>query len=179
VKALKTYGIPHHHIPLTADGTTIKVRNHWEYLKMLKTQEQCIKQGKLDTVMLPMPLDVLLGRGKPIVEYTGNLCLHALVEEYLPRFSNTKSRNEKSSLAVEIVRIIKSSPGRFLSKESGIWVEVDDMTAREKVNRQFRKQRQTVREHDSQEMSSKASAPGIRASPLDSPQSVSKRLKKL
>jgi hypothetical protein len=103
------------------------------------------------------------------------------VEEYLPRFSNTKSRNEKSSLAVEIVRIIKSSPGRFLSKESGIWVEVDDRTAREKVNRQFRKQRQTVREHDSspQEMRNKASAPGIRGSPLGSPRSESKRFKKL
>jgi hypothetical protein len=139
-----------------------------------------MKQDKLHTVMLPMPLDVLLGRGKPIVEYSGNLRLHALVREYLPRFSNMKSRNEKSSLAAEIVSTIKTSSGRFLSKECGIWVEVDDGTALEKVNRQFRKHSlQAVRLSNCQEMQSKDGAGAVRGSPVNSPQPESKRLKKL
>lgn len=129
--------------------------------------------------MLPMPLDVLLGRGKPIVEYSGNLRLHALVGEYLPRFSDTKSRNEKLSLASEIVSTIKTSSGRFLSKECGIWVEVDDGTAFEKVNRQFRKHLQAVKVSNCQVMESKDGAGAIRGLPMDSPQPESKQVKTL
>lgn len=37
-------------------------------------------------------------------------------------------------LATDIVLMVKQASGQFLSKESGIWMEVDDYIAREKVS---------------------------------------------
>jgi hypothetical protein len=169
-----TYGIPQHLIPLTPDGQ-IKVKNHLEFLKMCQTREQYIKQKKLDTVMLPLPSDVLLGRGKTIVEHTGNIRLHAIVEECLPAYNSSKNNLEKNTLASEIVERIKSTPGRFLSKDYGVWVEVDDDISRGKVSRLFRTQRQWAKQRNSQErvrLSSELQGTGT----LDE-QSASKRVR--
>jgi hypothetical protein len=137
--SLMTYGIPHHLIPATAEGQ-IKVKNHLEFIDTRKTKEEyAVNSGGhgVETIELPLASDVLLGKGKPIQEHTGNLRLHAIVEEYLSQYRSS-SRPEKTALATEVVRAVKSASGRFLSKESGIWIEVDENVAREKVSNIFR-----------------------------------------
>jgi hypothetical protein len=115
-------------------------------------REDNIKQGMLNTVILPFLSDVLLGRGKPITDHIGNIRLHSIVEKYLPAYNSSRKKLEKNALASEIVERIKSMPGRFLSKDCGIWVEVDDDTARDKVMRLFRTQRQSAKHRNNQEI---------------------------
>jgi hypothetical protein len=172
--SLMTYGIPHLLIPVTADGE-IKVKNHLEYLKMWQTQVKYIKQGKLDTTLLPLPSDVLFGRGKPIREHTGNLRFHAIVEELSPRYKNATPNSEKAALVDEVLEMVKGAPGRFLSKDCGIWLEVDDAMARDKVVRLFRTQRRWAKQRNDQEMNGNGGATP-RGSILDG-QSTNKRFK--
>jgi hypothetical protein len=57
---------------------------------MCQTREEYIKQGMLETVMLPFLSDVLLGRGKPITDHIGNIRLHSIVEENLPAYNSSR-----------------------------------------------------------------------------------------
>jgi hypothetical protein len=136
---LMTYGIPHHILPFTADHK-IKVKNHFEYLEMRRTGEEFAINVAIKTVMLPTNSDVLLGKGKPIQEAVGNIRLQAIVDNYVDRYQSSK-KTEKTALAVEIVQMVKDVSGRFLSKESGIWIEVPDDIAQNKVSHLLRNRR--------------------------------------
>lgn len=93
-----------------------------------------------ELIELPLPTDVLLGKGKPIQGHAGNLRLQAIVESYVVKYESydRKQHHASAILSTSIVQQIKESSGRFLSKESGIWKIVDDLTAREKVSCLFR-----------------------------------------
>jgi hypothetical protein len=133
-----TYGIPHHLIPATADGK-IKLKNHMAFLDMRRAAEEYDQYGAVETCELPRNHDVLLGKGKPIQEYTGNRRLHGLVDEQLSIYHGfSNSKKEKTALSAEIVKMVQKVSGRFLSKESGVWIEVSDDIARDKVSHMFR-----------------------------------------
>ena len=97
--------------------------------------------NKIDMIDLPSNNDVLLGKGKPIQEHRGNLKLSLLVDTLVQQY-DTKSKSEKTAMAADIVLKVKASKGRFLTKDSGIWIEVSDDMARDKVSHMFRHQRQ-------------------------------------
>ena len=141
-----TYGIPHHLLPLTADEN-VKTKNHLEFLQMRKVGEEMaarqigLQQNAVETIELPLASDVLLGKGRPIQNHSGNLHLQAIVEEYLDEYHSMENRLEKTALASLIVRKVKDASGRFLSKDKGIWMEVSDEVARSKVSYLFRNRR--------------------------------------
>ena len=141
---LMCYGIPHQLIPLTSDYK-LKMKNHVEYLAMRMIAENAVTGSdvcnKIDMIDLPSNNDVLLGKGKPIQEHRGNLKLSLLVDTLVQQY-DTKSKSEKTAMAADIVLKVKASKGRFLTKDSGIWIEVSDDMARDKVSHMFRHQRQ-------------------------------------
>jgi hypothetical protein len=132
-----TYGISPHLIPVTEDGK-IKTKNHLEFLQLRKAREQYIQAGNYNLVDIPLHSDVLLGRGKPIQQHAGNLRLQAIVDEYVLEYHKLKSKHDKTALAQRVVRMVKTASARFLSKDNGIWMEVPDEVAREKVSGLFR-----------------------------------------
>lgn len=141
---LMCYGIPHHLIPLTSDYK-LKIKNHLDYLAMRMIAEGAATgsggNNNIEMIDLPSNNDVLLGKGKPIQEYRGNQKLSLLVDTLVLQY-DTLSKSEKTALAADIVNKVKASNGRFLTKDSGIWIEVSDDMARDKVSHMFRHQRQ-------------------------------------
>jgi hypothetical protein len=95
------------------------------------------KEGCKNVVLLPSHSDILFGRGTPTQNHRGNANLSLLVEKYLLRY-NEGSFKEKTALAQEIVSNVKSRGGHFLKQVDGIWEEVDDKVAREKVSHTIR-----------------------------------------
>lgn len=96
-------------------------------------------------VMIPTSNDVLFGRGRPFQEHAGNVRLSLILESLKVRYEGLK-RNEKTSLAQDIVQNMKSKGIRFLrqsnNKDNGYhWEQVDDVLAREKVSQGFRSMR--------------------------------------
>lgn len=161
-------GIPHDLIPFTHHDYKIKTKNHLDYLSMRQKAEAldysfCCAHGGTsllsteETVVahpvtrpfftdLPSRCDVLLGKGRPIQFSPGNQRLELIVDEYLDKYHDSStSKLEKTALAAEIVRRVKDRLGvRFLSKSSGIWMEVGDEMARDKVSHMFRHQKQKI-----------------------------------
>jgi hypothetical protein len=137
------YGIPHHLLPLTSDHK-LKNKNHLDYLAMRMIADDVMAGSKacnrINMIDLPSNNDVLLGKGKPIQEYRGNQKLSLLVDTFVEEYDK-KSKLEKTAMAAEIVQKVKEYNGRFLTKDSGIWIEVSDDLARDKVSHMFRHQR--------------------------------------
>jgi hypothetical protein len=134
-----TYGIPHDALPVTSEGG-IKVKNHLDWIKIKIRREQCAKEGMTDTVELPSREDFLIGRGKPTQFHAGNMRLHVIVDECLPQYEGA-NRKEKTEISAEAVSQVKAYLGRFLSQKSGVWIQVADEVAREKVSQLFRSRR--------------------------------------
>jgi hypothetical protein len=136
---LATFGILPQSLPLSADGE-LKLENHQEWLQMRRVVEGELGETK-SSIITPSRYDILFGRGRPIRENPGNLGLLFLVEQKRSVYEAT-DKQEKTRIALEIVRMLKAKPSRFLKKNaSGIWKEVDEDMAREKVSHAFRTMR--------------------------------------
>jgi hypothetical protein len=144
VGELVSFGIPHDVIPFS-QSFRIKTKNHLEYLSMrIKAEEILARDSNTQTeslIDLPTRSDVLLGKGKPIQFSSGNQRLMTVVDGYLDQYHSKCNKQEKTALAFEIVRMLKESGVRFLSKDTGIWLEVPDDQARAKISYMFRHQR--------------------------------------
>jgi len=142
---LMTYGIPIDSLPYTAEHK-VKLKNHLEYLKLRQTYEDYrLKNPETATEMVYVPSnnDVLLGRGKPIQIFPGNIKLQRLVDSFLAQY-HVSTKQQKTSLAEQIVAMTEEQGGRFLSKETGIWMRVSPAEARDKVSHVFRHRRNRV-----------------------------------
>ena len=82
---------------------------------------------------------MLLGRGKPYQDFSGNIRLRKLIDSQWNRY-NTADQSEKSSISMDIVKLVKAKGARFLERndDSDEWVEVEDGVARLKVSHGFR-----------------------------------------
>ena len=76
----------------------------------------------------------------------GNTKLQFLVDQTLPRYDSCKKRADKIKLSQEIVDEVKALGGRFLSQESGVWIEVSDDISRLKVSTLFRNRRKAKKQ---------------------------------
>jgi hypothetical protein len=134
--------------PLEKDGTKAKslAKN---YIKRRKAIEEERRREQGTPILAPDKLDRLLGRGKPIQNWPGNVRLSSILGTNLERHQEAmKMRGAKKDLCDEILETIRSSGGRFLKREEGgsEWVEVvDDAVAREKILHGFRNQKQAAR----------------------------------
>jgi len=81
---------------------------------------------------------VLCGRGSSCTKSPGNIILKSLVTEALHEYSMAESKIEKSRIVTRIVEEIKESDGSFVKFEEGVWYEVSDAFAREKIGCMFR-----------------------------------------
>eukprot|EP00980_Cylindrotheca_fusiformis_P019589 scaffold6795_cov110-Cylindrotheca_fusiformis.AAC.6 len=135
--------IAYHDLPFAEDGG-ILLANHMKWLEKRSKKEAYLRryppiEGAVD---LPSKHDVLWGKGKQIVGYPGNRLFHELVEAYGDQY-NQLSKDGKTKLASLIIADIHEYSGRFLKldNESGMWVEVSALEAREKVTHRFRRNR--------------------------------------
>mmetsp|Transcript_47104 Transcript_47104/g.114982 ORF Transcript_47104/g.114982 Transcript_47104/m.114982 type:complete len:746 (-) Transcript_47104:416-2653(-) len=93
-------------------------------------------------VVVPGEHDVLLGRGKFVLEHIGNVKYRHMLGTYKERYEmGTKS--VKSDIIDEIVEEICKNGGTFLEQdqEGGCWAPASNDTARQKVSHYFRNQK--------------------------------------
>lgn len=96
----------------------------------------------------PRPSDVLLGRGRHLVNHPGNRRFRLLIDRYLGMYESFNHRLDKTVLSYTIVRIVKEDlSGRFLKEadDGKAFHEVDDGVAHAKVAHCFRSQRSAMR----------------------------------
>jgi len=132
--SLITFGIHRKIIPFNDDGDLDLAR----FLAHLKALQESA-QPESERPDYPKTNDILLGRGRPFQEYSGNLFMAKLIDSYRERYSSA-GRCDKAILAQHLVDVIKGSGGRFLKKsDSGnSWIEVEDTVAQDKVGHVFR-----------------------------------------
>lgn len=58
--------------------------------------------------------DVLLGRGVPVFNYSGNIRFRQIISEFKPRYSAASKHKMKNKITREIIEVIENSNGRFV-----------------------------------------------------------------
>jgi hypothetical protein len=111
-------------------------------------EEQGADEERNNYSLKPGLLDVLSGRGRSCFNHHGNQFLRAMVADKLDFYLTAANREEKTAIAIGIVKAIKDSGGKFLKKHEGavsgkakmlkIWFEIKDSEARKKVSHAFR-----------------------------------------
>ena len=139
---MTTYGIGKESLPVDDNGN---IGNDWllSYLKSRKQEEDEAeaKAKEIFSIQYPLSTDVLLGRGRPFQEFAGNIRLAEIIEEHREIYQQSKRKFDKTDISNRILKIIKTSNGRFLKKDDadeGAWVEVSDEMARQKISHCFR-----------------------------------------
>jgi hypothetical protein len=141
---LQSFGIPMDLFPIDDDSKLLGLTDFVARRSSIENERR-VEQGS--RILAPGKLDILLGRGKPMQNWCGNLQLATmLLDNADRRNTDMNRRGAKNDLSRDIVEIVKESGGRFLKREKGAmeWIEVDDIIAREKVNNGFRNQRQLL-----------------------------------
>lgn len=160
--SLCTFGIPQHALPFSKQGE-LTLKTHERCIQALAAQEKLIRDGRLKppsrshkvwacdradelaVIVIPTSVDVLLGRGARVNAHQGNESLHRMVEEVLLQYS-AGTRASKTLFTNNIVDKVKEIGGRFVKQDplSGVWLVVDDDTARLKVSHLFRARKEAV-----------------------------------
>lgn len=160
VNELNSFGISLDDLPFDRTGQVL-THNHLEWIQSRRdlaanVNPTKVKSNSLDhdvqsrvevsetTGLTPLATDVLLGRGKAIIDHPGNVRFRQVIDFYGQKYE-AAGRLEKTCMAEVIVRLINSS-GRFLKRDDvGAWEEVDEATARKKVAHAFRNRRLQLR----------------------------------
>lgn len=97
---------------------------------------------KLGTYFRPGPFDVICARGKSAKLHCGNTQFRQKIEESREAYAQAGSRLYKSLVVSSVVDWVRvASPnGGFVKEIDGIWYEVGDHLAREKVGQSLREQ---------------------------------------
>ena len=87
----------------------------------------------------PGPTDVICARGKRALEHIGNKRYKGLITKHLQVYSDAKTKLEKSLIVNHIIDAVRnaSPQGNFIREENGVWVEVGDAVAREKIGQRY------------------------------------------
>jgi flagellar biosynthesis GTPase FlhF len=88
------------------------------------------------------PFDVICARGKDAKNHSGNIQFRRRIEESREAYAQAGSRLYKSLVVSSVVNWVReASPnGGFVKEIDGIWYEVGDHLAREKVGQALREQ---------------------------------------
>mmetsp|Transcript_7586 Transcript_7586/g.12016 ORF Transcript_7586/g.12016 Transcript_7586/m.12016 type:complete len:112 (-) Transcript_7586:1589-1924(-) len=103
-------------------------------MKWCEMRREKEKQPKGENIIeCPLREDILFGKGQTVTKHPGNVGMRKLVEARMDQYQVAVFK-DKSRLAREVVAEVKAGGGRFLKECShGLFVEVDDETARKKV----------------------------------------------
>jgi hypothetical protein len=102
------------------------------------------KQAALDGVAEFPPgvtsIDVLCGRDKVSHAHIGNKHFRRIIETFREGYQKADCRDQKTNITCSVIARIHSYGGRFLklNEDTGIWEEVGDQYAREKVSHALR-----------------------------------------
>ena len=99
-------------------------------------EESYMKDTPMPNTFTIGPYDVICGdRTKRTMDHVGNRRFHVIINMNQQRYSQTVKRNAKSMIVLSIVKSIRSSGGHFVkrNKKTGLWMEIGDQQAREKV----------------------------------------------
>ena len=141
--ALMTFGLPMKSIPIRDDGT-LKPELNEQYLRERHEKDKKFRRQEEDEsrnggiILYPNPNDVLLGRGRPFQQYTGNQRFNRIIDVHRERYQKIGDRFEKTCLSMDVVKLVQDSGGRFLQRAQSGWERVTDFVAREKVSHSFR-----------------------------------------
>ena len=88
----------------------------------------------------PGPFDVICARGSYALRHEGNKRYRSLITEQLDVYSSARTKLDKSIIVSNIVHAVRgASPnGGFVKQKAGVWIEVGDHLAREKIGQSFR-----------------------------------------
>lgn len=103
------------------------------------------------------PQDVLLGRGRPIYTYGGNVFYYGMVSDMVDTYEQA-NKKEKTVLAESIVEKIKTRGGRFLKLVSSGPITYQDL---EKVQCKNSSVQDLQQKHDKSSSSSSAKTVGV------------------
>jgi hypothetical protein len=147
LQSMEKFGIPVDVFPLTPEGDLKRDRHHgWiqtqHLIETTTTTTGSKKSNNLEVVSIPTQSDILLGRGKACQWHVGNLRFRLMLESQYATY-DAAGKQEKMDQAREIVELVQSSGGRFLSLENGMWTQASVAVARKKVSHRFRAIRST------------------------------------
>jgi len=141
IYTLMTFGIPSQSLPVSFNGS-LRLGAHREYICKMKKVDEL--DDDIDRIIVPGKYDVLLGRGKPLQKYSGNLNYHYVIEGYHDRYEEA-AKGVKAELAMEIVTKINIRGGRFLKQDEAGWTVISNEAAKSKVSHTFRNHRIAAR----------------------------------
>jgi hypothetical protein len=141
IYTLMTFGIPNETLPVSFNGS-LRLENHRDYVR--KMRNACKVDDDIDRIIVPGKFDVLLGRGKPLQKYSGNLNYHYVIEGYHDRYE-AAPKGVKAGLAMAIVEKINDQGGRFLKQDEAGWTVIANEAAKSKVSHTFRNHRIAAR----------------------------------
>jgi hypothetical protein len=109
------------------------------------------EQKEEDIILIPSPMDVLMGKGRQPKSRPGALRMHYLLAENMDAYESTNHKFEKTAIAKKILMEMKALGCRFLREagHGGCYVEIDDATARAKIAHGFRNIRRNKTEKNS------------------------------
>jgi hypothetical protein len=114
--------------------------NHFESSPSALASQSNNKQRKSpsepSTSGIEFPLSnysVVCGRGKISFNHVGNRRFRILTGMFVERYSRADSRSAKSVIVSDIIAVIHQAGGMFCKYHRGVWAEVGDHQAREKV----------------------------------------------
>jgi hypothetical protein len=144
---MMTFGVPTKTIPISYDGT-LKADGHKKWLAKRKSKDKKLKETgcglDFEGIDVPGPKDILLGRGKPFRDHSGNMRLRTFVDLHRKEYDKAKF-GQKAVIAEKVVAWMKKQHGRFLKQsKDGWWMEVDKEEALGKVSHTFRTARSTA-----------------------------------
>lgn len=98
-----------------------------------------LPRTQLPSDFQPSDYSVICGQGKQqCFNAVGNRRFRIIVDMHLERYSLATTKNEKTQIVREVVDVIRNAGGGFVKFEDGLWYDVGDTFAREKVGALFR-----------------------------------------
>ena len=114
-------------------------------VSILSTEEEAADARTADR---PMNMDILSGGGQLGRSHPGNVSFRTdFIRARSSQYDAAANREQKNSIAVEILQDIANLKRRFLKQHpgAGYWTELDTKTAKEKVMMAFREYRKSQR----------------------------------
>jgi hypothetical protein len=100
-----------------------------------------IVRSQLGDNFRPCDLSVICGRGKTSYNHPGNRRFRVLFNMFVEDYSKAVEAGRKmvkSAIVSTVVAMVREAGGGFCKLEKGVWFEVGDYCAREKVSALFR-----------------------------------------
>jgi hypothetical protein len=96
------------------------------------------KQAQLRVEYKPCAYSVVCGRGLDAFNHVGNRRFRLLTRKSIERYSQAGTRAAKSAIVSEILALVRQAGGIFCKCKTGVWLEVGDRHAREKIGTSLR-----------------------------------------